>query len=201
MNRAARLKVVSSALALVFWAVALVQPALAEQSFYKGKTIRIVVGFSPGGGFDTFSRLLAIHLPRYLPGNPSIIVQNMPGAGSMSAANRVYAMQPGDGLTIVAFIYTNVFQYFLGDPKVKFDPMKYHWLGEPTIGSVPATLFVRTDLRIRNLEDLKNSKKPIFLGGSAVAILLGLDRISCNPWAYPFGPCLAMEVLHRSLPL
>ena len=79
MNRPARLTVVSSALALIFWAVVLVQPALSEESFFKGKTIRIVVGFPPGGGFDTFARVLARHLPRYIPGNPSTIVQNMPG--------------------------------------------------------------------------------------------------------------------------
>ena len=174
MNRAVNLKVVSLTLALLLLTALLPERALSEESFYKGKTIRIVVGFSPGGGFDTFSRLLAIHLPRYIPGKPTIIVQNMPGAGSLAAANRVYAMQPGDGLTIVNFIYTNVFQYFLGDPKVRFDPTKYKWLGEPTIGSVPATLFVRTDLPIRNLNDLKNSKKPIFLGGSARGNITGV---------------------------
>ncbi len=190
MNRPARLKVVGSALALVFWAVALVQPALSEESFYKGKTIKIVVGFSPGGGFDTFARVLARHLPRYIPGKPSIIVQNMPGAGSMAAANRVYAMQPGDGLTIVAFIYGSAFQYFLGDPKVKFNPTKYHWLGEPTVGSVPTTLFVRSDLPIRNLDDLKNSKKPIFLGGSARTNLAGLGPYYLKSIGLPVKPVL-----------
>jgi len=172
--RTPKLTVVSSALALLFWAAILPEPALSQDPFFKGKTIRIVVGFAPGGGFDTFSRLLAIHLPRYLPGEPTIIVQNMPGAGSLAAANRIYAMQPGDGLTIVNFIYTNVFQYFLKDPNVKFDPTKYKWLGEPTIGSVPGALFVRTDLPIRNLQDLKNSKKPIYLGATTRSTPPGL---------------------------
>jgi len=190
MNRSARLKMVSSALALVFWAVALVQPALSEESFFKGKMIRIVVGFSPGGGFDTFARVLARHLPRYLPGSPSMIVQNMPGAGSMTAANRVYAMQPADGLTIVAFIYGTTFQYFLGDPKVKFNPTKYHWLGEPTVGSVPTTLFIRTDLPIRNLQDLKNSKKPIFLGASARTNLASLGAYYLKSLGLPIKPVL-----------
>ncbi len=174
MNASAKLNVVSLILALFFWMALLPEPVAAEESFYKGKTVRIVVGFPPGGGFDTFSRILARHLPHYLPGNPSTLVQNMPGAASLAAANRVYTMQPGDGLTIVNFIYQNVFQYFLGDPTVKFDPRKYKFLGEPTIGSVPTTLFVRTDLPIRNFKDLKNSKKTVFLGGSARSGLTGV---------------------------
>jgi tripartite-type tricarboxylate transporter receptor subunit TctC len=190
MNRPARLKIVSSALALVFWAVALVQPAISADPFYKGKTIRIVVGFTPGGGFDTFARVLARHLPRYIPGKPSIIVQNIPGGGSMSAANRVYAMQPGDGLTMVAFIYGVAFQYFIDDPKVKFDPTKYHWLGEPTVGSVPTTLFIRSELPIRNLEDLKKSKKPIYLAGSARTNLAGIGAYYLKSIGLPVEPVL-----------
>jgi len=190
MNRPTRLKVVSSALALVFWALALVQPAFSEESFFKGKTIRIVVGFPPGGGFDTFSRVLARHLPRFIPGNPSTIVQNMPGGASMAAANRVYAMQPGDGLTMVAFIYGAAFQYFTGDPKVRFNPTKYNWLGEPTVGSVPTTLFVRKDLNIRNLDDLKKLKKPIFLGASARSSLAGIGSHYLKSIGLPVEPVL-----------
>ena len=190
MNRPARLKIVCSALALVFWAVALVQPALSAEPFYKGKTIRIVVGFPPGGGFDTFSRVLARHLPRYIPGHPRTIVQNIPGGGSMAAANRVYAMQPADGLTMVAFIYGVAFQYFIDDPKVKFDPTKYHWLGEPTVGSVPTTLFVRKDLNIRNLDDLKKRKKPIFVGGSARTNLAGIGAFYLKSIGLPVEPVM-----------
>ena len=75
----------------------------ADAPFYEGKTIRIVVGYSPGGGFDTFSRLLGRFFSKHVPGNPSVLVMNMPGGGSISAANRVYAMQPGNGLTVVVF--------------------------------------------------------------------------------------------------
>ena len=74
--------------------LALVSTPLAAQEFYKGKTIRLVVGYTPGGGFDTFSRLVARHVGKFIPGNPTVIVQNMPGAGSLAAANRVFAMQP-----------------------------------------------------------------------------------------------------------
>ncbi len=190
MNRAVNFKVVSLTLALLFFTALLPERALSAEPFYKGKTLRIVVGFPPGGGFDTFSRVLARHLPRYIPGKPSTIVQNMPGGGSMSAANRVYAMQPGDGLTIVAFIYGVAFQYFIDDPKVKFDPTKYHWLGEPTVGSVPTTLFIRSDLPIRNLEDLKNSKKPIYLAGSARTNLAGIGAYYLKSIGLPVEPVL-----------
>ena len=154
-------------LAVIFFALFLTGPADAQKSFYEGKMVRIVVGYPPGGGFDTFSRLFARHLKRYIPGKPSIIVVNMPGAGSLVAANRVYAMQPSDGLTIVNFHYSIALQAFLGDPAVKFDASKYHWLGEPSIGALPRVLFLRTDLGIRTLEDLKRRKEPLALAGSS----------------------------------
>ena len=136
----------------------------AAQDFYKGKTVRIVVGYSPGGGFDTFSRLIGRYLGKHIPGKPTILVMNMPGAGSLVAANRVYAMQPGDGLTIVAFNFGLIPQAVTGDSTVTFDPRKYVWLGDPAVGSLPEVLWVRRDLPIRTLEDLKNSKKPMALG-------------------------------------
>ncbi len=156
-------------LAVVFLGLSLTGSAWAQKSFYKGKMVRIVVGFPPGGGFDTFSRLLARHLKRHIPGNPSIIVQNMPGAGSLVAANRVYAMQPGDGLTLVNIHYNVALQSFLGDPAVKFDASRYRWLGEPSIGALPRVLFVRTGMGIRNLDDLRKRKQPIALGESSRA--------------------------------
>jgi len=140
----------------------------AAQDFYQGKTVRIIVGYSPGGGFDTFSRLIGRNLGKHIPGNPTIIVMNMPGAGSLVAANRVYAMQPGDGLTIVAFNFGLIPQAVTGDPTVTFDPRKYIWLGDPAIGSLPEVLWVRSDLPIQNLEDLKKFKKPVALGVTGI---------------------------------
>ena len=77
---------------------------LLAVDFYKGKTVRIVVGFSAGGGFDTYARVLSRHLPRHIPGSPTIIVDNMPGAGSLIAANHLYRVAKPDGLTIGSFI-------------------------------------------------------------------------------------------------
>jgi len=148
--------------------VVLVSTPVSAQDFFKGKTIRLVVGYTPGGGFDTFSRLVARHLGKFIPGNPSVIVQNMPGAGSLAAANRVYAMQPGNGLVIVVFHYSLVSQAITGDPVVKFDPSQYIYLGDPTIGALPQILYLRTDLGINNLAELGKVKKPVTLGMTGV---------------------------------
>ena len=173
-------------------------------SFYKGKTIRIVVGYSPGGGFDTFARLVARNFGQHVPGNPKVIVVNMPGAGSLSAANRIYNMASPKGLTIVTFHYSNVPLDFIGDPNIQFDPLKYHWIGSPSIGGLPRTLFIRSDLPIHNLQDLKNSKQTITLGGtgantaSAVAgkFLQQIGYPVRNVLGYP-GSSGAMAALER----
>jgi len=151
--------------ALVLW---IGEPAqAASESFFKAKTVRLIVGYSPGGGFDTFARLMARYLKRHIPGNPSVLVLNMPGAGSLVAANRVYAMQPGNGLTIVTFHFSMVTQALTGDPNVTFDPSKFIWLGEPAVGGLPQVLWVRTDLGINSLEDLRKSSRPPFAPSNA----------------------------------
>ncbi len=162
-------RVFVSILAILFWVVVLEAPGAQGAPFYKGKTIRMVVGYSPGGGFDTFARLLARHLVNFIPGKPKIIVQNMPGAGSLVAANRVYAMKPGDGLTIVTFHFGTITLALSGEKTVTFDPLKYNWLGDPTIGGLPQVLWIRGDLPIRTLEDLKKRKEPLAFGATGTS--------------------------------
>ena len=87
-----------------FFGLISVQPAAAAEDFYKDKTIRIVVGFSAGGGFDTYARAIARHMGKHIPGQPSIVVENMTGAGSLIAANHVYKVAKPDGLSIGHFI-------------------------------------------------------------------------------------------------
>ncbi|MCE3243228.1 MAG: tripartite tricarboxylate transporter family receptor [Deltaproteobacteria bacterium] len=106
------------------------QAASAEQSFYKGKTIRIIVGFAAGGGFDAYARAIARNLSRHIPGNPAVIVDNMTGAGSRIAANYLYKAPP-DGLIIGNFIGSLVLQQIMGDKSVEFDGRKFEWLGVP----------------------------------------------------------------------
>ena len=163
----------------------------ASSSFYGGKTVKIIVGLSPGGGFDTFARILARHLPLHIPGKPRFIVQNMPGAGSLVAANRVYAEQPGDGLTIVNFATGIVMQSLLGDPAAKFDPLKFMYLGDPSLPALPRVLWVRGDLPIRTLADLRKRKEPLSVGatgvGQSAAIMGEFERYLGLPVKVVFG--------------
>jgi tripartite-type tricarboxylate transporter receptor subunit TctC len=107
-------------------------PSVAQESFFKGKTMHIIVGGPPGGGFDTYARMIARHMPKHIPGNPTIIVDNMPGAGMMIAANHVYKVAKPDGLTIGHFTGSQTINQVLGLPGVEFDMRKFAYLGAPT---------------------------------------------------------------------
>jgi tripartite-type tricarboxylate transporter receptor subunit TctC len=105
--------------------------ASTDGDFYRSKVIRIIVGFSPGGGFDTFARTLSRHMGKYVPGNPTIIVENMTGAGSLIAANHIYKVAKPDGLTIGAFNGNQVLGQLVGAQGIAFDARKMGWLGAP----------------------------------------------------------------------
>ncbi|MBI4529448.1 MAG: hypothetical protein HY695_37095, partial [Deltaproteobacteria bacterium] len=139
--------------------------AASAKAFYEGKTLRLVIGYPPGGGFDVWSRLIAKHLSRHIPGEPAIIVQNMPGGASLVAANWAYATQRGDGLTIVNFSGAHVINAVLGLPEVKFDPEKFVWVGSPTPGFRPQVLYVRPDVA-KTLEQFLKAPKPVKLGAT-----------------------------------
>jgi tripartite-type tricarboxylate transporter receptor subunit TctC len=102
--------------------------ALADD-FYAGKTITIVVGFGPGGGYDLYARLIAGTLGKHIPGNPKVIVQNMDGAGSVRAANHVYVQAPKDGTVIAAVVQDTATFYLLGQGGLQYDPSRFNWLG------------------------------------------------------------------------
>jgi len=104
---------------------------VAAEEFFKGKTIRFVVGFSPGGGFDTYTRAIARHISKHIPGNPSTLVINMTGAASLIAANHIYNRAKPDGLTIGNWIGPLVLQQVMGNRAAKFDGRKFGWLGAP----------------------------------------------------------------------
>ena len=98
-------------------------------SFYQGKTIRIIVGSDSGGLYDLWARLFAKHMPKYIPGNPNMIVQNMPGAGGLAATNYLYGMTKADGLTLGMFQAHRYMQQLTGVEEVKFDLRKFNWIG------------------------------------------------------------------------
>jgi tripartite-type tricarboxylate transporter receptor subunit TctC len=114
----------------VIWVATLGAALSAEQNFYAGKTLQIVVGFTPGGGFDLYARALARHLGRHIPGNPTVVVQNMPGAGSLRAANYIYNAAATDGTMIAEFAPGVVIAPLLGIGEgAYFEAPKFAWLG------------------------------------------------------------------------
>jgi tripartite-type tricarboxylate transporter receptor subunit TctC len=135
----------------------------ATQDYYQGKTIRIVVGFSPGGAFDGYSRSLSRHMRKYLPGNPTITVENMPGAGSLIAANYLYKGAGADGLTIGNFIGSVLMGQVLGQKGVEFDARSFQYLGAPA-RYYPVCLFSKAS-GITSLENWLAAKTPVKMGG------------------------------------
>src|SRR5438093_11461267 len=103
----------------------------AQTDFYKGKQIRIIVGASAGAASDLYARVVAQHLPKQILGKPEAIVQNMPGGGSMTAANYVYSVAKPDGLTLGAVTAPIYFAQLLGRKEVQFDWAKFPWIGTP----------------------------------------------------------------------
>src|ERR1700752_4097701 len=130
----------------------------AQNNFYQGKIIRVVVGSSPGGGYDLWARLMARYLGKYVPGNPETVVQNMPGAGGVVAANYIYAVARPDGLTLGAFNPGLYFEQLVGRPEVKFDWSKFTWIGSPEQNDVMH--YIRSDAPFKTVDDLRNAKEP-----------------------------------------
>ncbi len=145
--------------------IMLVPAAQAAAPFYEGKSIRLIVGFSAGGGFDTYSRVIARHLGRHIPGNPAIVVENMTGAASLVAANHVYNVAKPDGLTILNFHGNQVINQVIGKPGIEFDARKFEFIGIPTQDNV-ACAFDKSS-GITTFDALKNAKTPVKLGGVA----------------------------------
>ncbi len=148
--------------------------ALGEE-FYKGKTILFIVGPPPGGGYDTYTRAFARHISKYIPGNPTPIVQNMPGAGQLMAAHYIYKRAKPDGLTIGVWNSGLVLRQALGDRSVKFKGDKFGWIGAPGRGYPTCAIMGFTGLK--TLKDVLNSKKPIKMGGTRAGNSVDLPRI------------------------
>ena len=109
--------------------IVLIADSSRADDFYKGKTIRVIVGGSAGGGFDIYTRALARNMGKHIPGNPNLVVQNMTGAGHIVAANFVYSVAKPDGLTLLAPNPNLYVDQLIGRPEIKFDWAKFAWLG------------------------------------------------------------------------
>ncbi len=140
--------------------------ANAQTPFYQGKTITIIVGTKAGDAYDLYPRLVAEFLPKYIPGNPNFIIQNMPGAASLIAANHTYNVVKPDGLTIAAIYPALYFEQISKKPQVKFDWTKFGWLGSPVKSN--HLLYMRSDSPYKSMDDIKNAKTPPKCGASGV---------------------------------
>lgn len=140
-------------------------PAMSQESLYEAKTIRIIVPFSAGGGFDAYARLIARHLAQHIPGQPTIIVENRPGAGGLVAAKYIYASVKPDGLTIGNIHGNLVLGQILGRKGVDLDSREFKWIGVPVKDTAICTIS-----KARGLSSIKQwmaSKEPVKLGGTA----------------------------------
>lgn len=133
--------------------------------FYKGKTVRIIVGFAAGGGFDTYARAIGRHLGRHLPGNPTIIVENMTGAGSLIAANHLYKVAKPDGLTMAHPIGGIFLLQVFGKPGIEFDARKFEYVGVPVKDNLSCA-FTRAS-GVTSMEKWLASKTPVKIGAVA----------------------------------
>ena len=131
---------------------------------FKGKTIRLIIGTSTGGGVDLYARLVAQFLGKHLPGEPTILPQNMPGASSVVAANYVYNMAKPDGLALGALQGGAFFDQILGHDTVKFDWARFTWIGSPE--RLEAQLYMRADSPYKTLEDIRRAAEPPRCGGA-----------------------------------
>jgi tripartite-type tricarboxylate transporter receptor subunit TctC len=139
------------------------EPSKADD-FYNGKTLRFVVGSAPGGGYDTYTRMIARHISRHIPGNPATVVENMEGAGGLIAANYLYKRAAPDGLTTVIFNNANIVQKALGDPRINIDFRKLGWIGAPSVGAPMCMIMGFTGLK--TLDDVLKFNKPLKMGAN-----------------------------------
>jgi tripartite-type tricarboxylate transporter receptor subunit TctC len=137
---------------------------VAADEFYKGKTIRFIVGYAPGGGYDTYTRAVARHISRHIPGNPSTVVENMEGAGSLLAANYMFNKVDADGLTVGNFNSGMVTQQALGAKGIRFDARKFGWVGSP--GKGWPTCMVMGFTGLKTLDDVLKSGDKLRFGGT-----------------------------------
>jgi tripartite-type tricarboxylate transporter receptor subunit TctC len=157
-------KVVQCLCALCWLAVAAPSPAGADD-FYKGRTITFIIGTAPGGGYDTYSRLVASHLGQQLAGRPAIVPQNMPGAGGIRAANYLYNLAPQDGSVIGMLDEALYLNQILGTQEIKADPGKFNWIGRILANS--AVLFARSDAAVQKIEDAYDKELIVSATGTA----------------------------------
>ena len=168
MTRSARL-LRTCALALLFAASAFHSSAKADAvaDFYKDKTVTLQVGFGAGGGYDTTTRMFARHFGNHIPGKPSVVVQNLPGAGSMIVANAIFNSAPKDGTVLGVFASSTALEPLFGNKKALYDPRKYEWIGSLHRDIASCGVWKGARQGIRSLADLLKAKQTVVFGSTS----------------------------------
>ncbi len=158
-----------ASLLLIVWSLSSVSGVRAQSDpFYKGKTLKVVVGTTAGSLYDLWARTIAAHLVKQIPGNPDSLVQNMPGAGHKVATNYMYNIAKPDGLTIIGSILPGVYMdQLIGRSEVKYDWAKFVWIGSPVKSESQMTM--RADAPYKSIDDMRNAKEPIRCGSSGTS--------------------------------
>jgi tripartite-type tricarboxylate transporter receptor subunit TctC len=151
-------------MALAGLLVAGAAPKATADDFYAGKTIRVAVGFSAGGGYDTYARIVARHMGKHIPGNPGLVVENMDGAGSLIDANYTYGKAPRDGTFIGVWNSAFMLYQALGDKAVRLDARKLGWIGAPIKGSPACAIMGFTGLK--SMDDVLKSGRALKMGAT-----------------------------------
>ncbi len=134
------------------------------QPSFAGRTVTILVGNPPGGGYDRFARIVSRHLGRYLPGNPAVVVQNMPGAGGIVAANHLYNVLRRDGFTLGLFNRNLVIAQLAGVQELRVDMRRWQWIGN--LAEETYIFAIRADLPYRHILELRNAQPPLVVGST-----------------------------------
>ena len=160
---------------LVFFFAAFSGAAAAdpEADFFKSHEVTVYIGYAPGGGYDLQCRIFAAHLGKHLPGNPTVIAKNQPGAGSLRLANELYNILPKDGTALGMIGEALVLQQVLGAPEARFDATKFDWIGR--IAESGSVLVVRPDAPIANIEDARTHETTIGVPGAGSVNALTLN--------------------------
>lgn len=151
-------------------AISHVAQADTTADFFKGRTITVIVGYPTGGAYDTHARIVSRHWTRYIPGNPSVVLQHMPGAGSLVSANHVYNVAPKDGTALATFSRGNA-MYPLIEGKAQFDPLKFNWIGSPA--KETSLTIAWSQLPFKTIDDLRAREMVVGAtgaGGDSVVI-------------------------------
>jgi len=157
---------------VVLWLQSGAGVAAEPEPFYQDKTIKVIVGFTSGGFYDRWSRLLARFVPKYLPGHPEMVVQNMPGAGGMIAANNIYGVAKPDGLSVAMLSYGLYLDQLVGRKEVQYDVRKLNWIGSPEKSEV--LMYMRSDAPFQTVDDIRKASTPPKCGSTGTA---GTDYI------------------------